>query len=157
GLTCGALVDPVAVRRRGSPGELGDPERGRRVVMALDHVADPLYLLLELGHVLGVWMERRGVEEGLDPSYRVELLQEVPRGDIPIPRHPGQADLGTRVDALDGGRGDLQEPRVLAGRGVWGEELLDVRLVPDLPRGDRQWSGRRAELLVVLGRPIVTA
>ena len=47
-LTAEPLVDPVAVRRRGSPGDLVDPQRRRGVSAVLHHIANPLDLRLDL-------------------------------------------------------------------------------------------------------------
>ncbi len=78
-------------------------------------------------------MEGDGVEVRLDPGHRVELREECPCSHVSEPGHAGGDDPGVLIPALDRWVGDLEEARVLAGRRIWGEVLLQIRLVPDLP------------------------
>src|SRR5215216_3544589 len=85
-------------------------------------------------------MQRGGVEVLLDLADLEELLQEPLRGHLlrlRISGEPGEDGLRVLIGPVDRLVGDLDELGVLTLGLLALPVVLEVRLVPDLPRGDR--------------------
>ena len=134
-----------------SPGELGDPHR-RDCIAVVRHrgagVDDPLASLVQ-GAAVGV--QGCDVEVVPDPGHAVEVAEEGPGLHVTFAEQPGEDDLGLLMLALDRVVGDPKQPAVPLGRRRRRPESLQVGLVPDLPRLDRQRRAAGVILLVVVG------
>ena len=132
------LVQSEAVRVVRAPAELRDPDGGPLVAMAPHHAADPRDLAAHLADLGRVGIDGDRVERGLDLMRRVEAVEELlVRRPAPA-RHPRQDHVRARVRARDRAVRAAHQRCVLGHRGMGREELLQVRLVPDLPVADRQ-------------------
>ncbi len=89
----------------------------------------------------------------------VELLEEIPGPDpgARVARQPAEHDLGLRIHARDRAVGELEQGAVLLRVRIRDPVLLQVGLVPDLPRLDRQRRRAGSEVLVVAAAPVRAA
>ena len=152
-------ADPA---RRGVPAELGQPYRAA-VATVEHHVVDRRHAVDEAGNrspvegqaargergvVEAIGVDRERVQVALDP-VGVE-----PTNEVGIAQGNGTADHRRAGDTLDCGIRRLDQLDVVARGIARVPEIGDVRLVPDLPPGDRVAVALSQELQrlgVVLG------
>src|SRR5436190_12936829 len=99
-----------------SPGELGEPDRGPRVVIPIHHLAVLVHLECDQMLRRGVGVESAGLEVALHSVDAIEVLEEVPGADLGVSGHPPETDLRLGIRPLDGLMGELEQTGVVAWR-----------------------------------------